>query len=66
MRMAPEEIVQTTLDENGIGGNEKTSDTTLDENGISKEDKRNGEIVIGDMEHDGRVILYIIKGKYQG
>lgn len=22
----------------------------------------NGEVVIGDMEHDGRVILYIIKG----
>lgn len=35
-----------------------------DENGMSKGEKRNGEVVIGDMEHDGRVILYIIKGKH--
>lgn len=35
-----------------------------DKNGMSKGEKRNGEVVIGDMEHDGRVILYIIKGKH--
>lgn len=23
----------------------------------------NGEVVVGDVEHDGRVVLYIIKGK---
>jgi hypothetical protein len=38
-------------------------ETTPYQNGISKDEKSNGEIVIGDMEHDGRVILYIIKGK---
>lgn len=25
---------------------------------------RNGEVVMGEMDHDGRVILYIIKGVY--
>jgi hypothetical protein len=25
-------------------------------------EKKNGEVVIGDVEYDGRVILYIIKG----
>ncbi len=37
---------------------------SVDENGISTEEKRNGEIVIGDVEHDGRVVLYIIKGTH--
>lgn len=27
-----------------------------------KDAKKNGEVVMGDMEYDGRVILYIIKG----
>lgn len=27
-------------------------------------ERPNGEVVIGDMDHDGRVILYIIKGPY--
>lgn len=67
--MAPGQLVETTLDENGIGKDERNNGdnvTTPDENGISKDEKMNGEIVIGDMEHDGRVILYIIKGKYEG
>lgn len=32
-----------------------------DANG-TKQVAKNGEVVIGDMEYDGRVILYIIKG----
>lgn len=50
MRMAPGRLTETTTYKNGIG----------------KDEKKNGEIVIGDMEHDGRVILYIIKGKHEG
>lgn len=34
--------------------------STVDVNG----GRPNGEVVIGDMEHDGRVILYIIKGPF--
>ena len=33
----------------------------MPESGLSAV-RSNGEVVIGDMEHDGRVILYIIKG----
>lgn len=33
--------------------------TRIEANG----DRQSGEVVMGDMEYDGRVILYIIKGR---
>lgn len=31
---------------------------------LASKEKKNGEVVIGDVEYDGRVVLYIIKGSY--